>query len=227
MKITPKISVQLNGEIGQVNTNSKLTKEKVNIKASNVNMYYKDGHKLSVSITDKNSKAISKVKLKITLNGKTQIKTTDSKGKILIDLNFKSGKYSVLINFEGTNKYQSKILKKTVNIKSTIKSNDLNKYYKNSKKYSAKFYNQKGKLLKNTKIKFIINGKSYIQTTDKSGVAKVEINLKQGNYPILIHNLKTNEKISKKINIKALIKENSDLTKYYKSPSEFKVKITH
>lgn len=215
----------INGEIGQINTNSKLTKEKVNIKASNVNMYYKDGHKLSVSITDKNSKAISKVKLKITLNGKTQIKTTDSKGKILIDLNFKSGKYSVLINFEGTNKYQSKILKKTVNIKSTIKSNDLNKYYKNSKKYSAKFYNQKGKLLKNTKIKFIINGKSYIQTTDKSGVAKVEINLKQGNYPILIHNLKTNEKISKKINIKALIKENSDLTKYYKSPSEFKVKI--
>ena len=32
----------INGEIGQINTNSKLTKEKVNIKASNINIYYKD-----------------------------------------------------------------------------------------------------------------------------------------------------------------------------------------
>lgn len=215
------------GEIGQVKPKIKVNKEKVKIKTSNINMYYKDGHKFSVSITDKNSKAIKNIKVKLQVNGKTQIKTTDSKGKISIDLNFNSGKYPILINIEGTNKYQNKNLKKTINIKSTIKCSDLNKYYKNSKKYSAKFYDKKGKLLKNTKVKFTLNSKTYTQLTDKSGNANIKINLKQGKYPISIYNLKTNEKVTKTINIKALIKENNDLTKYYNNPTEFKVKIIH
>lgn len=206
-------------------SNTEPTKEKVTLTAPNVNMYYKDGTKFTATLKDKNKKAISNAKVNIRINGVTYTKTTDKKGTIMMDINLRSGKYSILTSFDGTNNYEKQSSQSTINIKSTIKCGDLKKIYKNSAPYTATFYDKKGNLIKNTAIKFQINGNIYSVKSNKNGVGKININLKPGTYSITSINSKTSESIMKTITITPLILENNDLTKYYKNGKEFKVKI--
>lgn len=206
-------------------TPTKVTKEKIKIKAPNVKMYYKDGSKLSVSTYDNKNKALKNIKLKITIDGKTYSKTTDSKGKTTLALNLKSGTYSVLSVFDGSSKYEKASAKSTVTIKSTIKSSDFKKIYTNSKDYSATFYDKKGKVLKNTAVKFKINGKTYSKKTDSKGVGKLSISLKPGKYTITITNSKTGESKSNTITTTPTIVENKDLVKYFKNTGQYGVKL--
>ena len=135
-------------------------KEKVNLETSNVNMYYKDGSKFTATLKDKNKKAISNAKIKITISGKTYSQMTDKKGTASLNINLKSGKYPVLVEFDGTGKFEKASSKNTVQVKSTIKSNDLKKIYKNPGSYTATFYDKKGNSLKNTAIKLKISSKT-------------------------------------------------------------------
>ena len=130
-----KLSIENNEEkLGDGGTAA--VKEKVTINAPNLNMYYKDGSKFTVTLKDKNKKPISKAKISITINGKSYDKITDNKGITSLDINLKSGKYIILTNFASTSKYNAQSAKSTVNVKSTIKCSDLTKYYKNTVPYS-------------------------------------------------------------------------------------------
>ena len=200
-------------------------KEKVDLGTSNVNMYYKDGSKFTATLKDKDKKAIGNAKIKITISGKTYFATTDKKGLASLNINLKSGKYSVLTEFDGTSKYEKQSAKNTVIIKSTIKCSDFKKIYKNPGSYTATFNDKKGKVLKNTAVKFKICSKTYSAKTDKSGIAKLNINLKPGKYSISCINTKTSEMLTKTITITPPITENRDLVKYYKNPKEFSAKI--
>jgi len=202
-------------------TDSKL---KVNIKAPDVKMHYKDGSKLTVTVKDELKKAVKKSKVKITIDGKTYTKTTDSKGKASINLNLKSGKYTVTTTFDETKNYHKNSVKSTVTIKSTIKAGDFSKYYKNKASYSATFYDKKGKLLKNTNIKFKLSSKSHSVKTNKKGKGKLAIDLKPGTYSISSINSKTSETITKKITIRTIL-ETGDLTMDEKDGSKFTVKV--
>ena len=218
------ISADSSADILQASNSTTATKQKVTLKAPNVKMYYKDGHKFSVTVKDKNKKAINKAKVKITINGKTYNKTTDKKGTTSIALKLKPGNYSVLTVFSKTSKYKASKLTSNVLIKSTIKNDDFTKYYKNTAKYSSKFYDQKGKLLKNTEVKFKLNNKTHKVKTTSKGTAKLSIDLKPGTYKITTVNSKTTESIKKTIIIKSLI-ESEDLTMNYGDGSKFNVKI--
>ena len=200
-------------------------KEKVNLETSNVNMYYKDGSKFTATLKDKNKKAISNAKIKITISGKTYSQMTDKKGTASLNINLKSGKYPVLVEFDGTGKFEKASAKNTVQVKSTIKSNDLKKIYKNPGSYTATFYDKKGNSLKNTAIKLKISSKTYSPKTNKQGIAKLDINLKPGKYSITCINPKTSETLTKTITITPPIIENRDLIKFYKNAKEFSVKI--
>ena len=202
-----------------------IAKEKVSLTASNVNMYYKDGSKFTVTLKDKNKKAIPNEKIKISLNGKTYSKTTDNKGTASLSLTLKSGSYSVLTSFDGTSKYSAKNVKSTIKIKSTIKSTDLKKIYKGTGDYTATFYDKKGVVLKSNTVNFKLNGKTYKVKTSAKGVAKLAINLNPGTYTITNINPKTTEQTTNTITVTPLITGNKDLTKYYKSTTPFKVKI--
>ncbi len=200
------------------------SKAKVTMKAPDVKMYYKDGSKFKVTLKDSSKKVIKNKKIKITINGATYTKTTDKKGIATLSLTLKSGTYKVVSTFEGTSSYAKQSVKSTVTIKSTIKCSDFSKYYKNTAKYSSKFYDQKGKLLKNTAIKFKLNSKSYSVKTDKYGVGKLAIDLKPGKYSISSINSKTSETVTKTVTIKSII-ETKDLTMKEKDGSKFSVKI--
>ena len=113
---------------------------------------------------------------------------------------------------------------KNIDVSKTIKSKDLTKYYKGSKKYSAKFLNTKGKALSNAKVKIKINGKTYSLKTNSKGILKMKINLKPGNYKATAYNPKTGYSLTTNIKILSTI-QSSDLTKVYKNNKKFRVKF--
>lgn len=197
---------------------------KVKLTAPDVTMYYNDGSKYTVTLKY-GKKVVGNAKVLITINGKTYTKTTDKKGTASISLKLNSGTYTVKTVVEKNCGLTSNTLKNTVKIKSTIKAANFKKIYKNSSPYTATFYSKKGALLKNTAIKFKLNGKTYSVKTNKKGVASLNVNPSPGKHSISIINSKTGESVSKTITITPLITGNKDLTKYYKNTAEYKVKI--
>ncbi len=199
-------------------------KTKVTLKAPDVKMYYKDGSKFIVTLKNPSKKPIAKATIKITIDGKTYAKTTNSNGKVSMDLNFKSGKYTVTTTFDGTKTYEKKSVKSTVTIKSTIKCSDMTKFYKNKAAYYSTFYDKKGKVLKEAKVKFTLNSKTHTVKTSKKGVGKLAVDLKPGRYSITLINSKTSESVAKTITVKSLI-ETHDLTMNENDKSKFTVKV--
>ena len=202
----------------------KVNKIKVSIKSSDVKMHYKDGSKFSITLKNQKKQVMKNAKVKITINGKTYTKTTNSKGKASLNLNLKSGKYTVVTTFEGTKTYAKKSVTNTVTIKSTIKCSDFSKYYTNNAAYYSTFYDKTGKSLKKASMKFKINGQSHCVKTDEKGVGKLAINLKPGKYSISSINSKTSETITKTITIKSIL-ETKDLTMNETDGSKFNIKI--
>ncbi|WP_407377182.1 Ig-like domain-containing protein [Methanobrevibacter sp.] len=207
----------------KLSATQKATKKKITMNAPNVKMYYKDGSKFTVTLKYQKM-LIGNAKVKINIDGNTYTKTTDKKGTASINLNLKSGTYTVLSTCDGNSEFASVSAKSTVTIKSTVKCSDYSKYYKNTGKYTATFYDKKGKVLKNTAIKFKINSKTYTVKTDSKGVAKLAIDLKPNKYTISVTNSKTSESISKTVTIKSLIVTN-DLTFKEGKKGKFNVKI--
>ena len=111
----------------------------------------------------------------------------------------KSGTYTVLSSCNGNSEFEGANTKSTVTIKSTIKANDFSKYYKNSASYSSTFYDKKGKLLKNTAVKYNLNGKTYSVKTSAKGIAKLAIDFKTwiiSNFDNKLQNNRNNHKNS-------------------------------
>lgn len=205
-------------------TSAKINKKEAILKVANVTMHYNDGHKLIVYLKDENKKPMSNVKIKITVGSSSYYPVTNKKGIATLNLNLKPGTYEAISTFAGTNLYKKQSVKSTVIIKSSIKSSDLKMYYRSAFSYSAKFYDENESPLKNTPVKFKINGRIYAPKTNNYGIAKLSISLKPGKYSITSINPKTVESITNTITIYPVIKTN-DLTINYGDTGEFKVKI--
>ena len=79
--------------------------------------------------------------------------------------------------------------------------------------------------MKNTDVKFNINGVLYTRTTNEQGVAKMNINLNPGDYIITAQNPNSGEQYTNTIKVLPSIVEVHDLTKYYKNDSKLTFKL--
>ncbi len=102
----------------------------------------------------------------------------------------------------------------------TIIGNDLVKYYKNDTQYEVQVFDENHTKLNNTKVEFTVNGYTYIRTVH-DGIARMNINLNPGDYPITAKNCYDNTTVTNKITVLSTI-ISSDLTKYFKNASQFK-----
>ena len=145
---------------------------------------------------------------------------TDSYGSVTLNMNLNSGTHSFI--FVNPTTFENK----TVNavIKSTVNAKNLVKYYKGSSKFSATFTDKYGNILKNQKVKFTINKKTYTLKTDKNGKANLKIDLNPGTYKIVSYNVKTGEKVTNTVKVKKTIITKNQVVKSSKR-TDFKIKV--
>ena len=202
------------GLMNDLSTNEILadSNQDYDLSSKDISMYYKGKTNYEV-VLSKNETPVSGASLIIKLNGVEYNETTDSNGKVSIPLNLDAGSYSVSA-FYGNLTANSHI-----KVLPVIKAKDLTKTYKSSKKFQATFLDSAGKALKNTNVKFKINGKTYTKKTNSKGVASINLDLKVGQYTIVsIH--PNGYRTSNKIVVKHSV-TTSNVKKYYKSSKKF------
>ena len=190
---------------------------KNDISAPNINKYYKSSERFVVTVKENNKPVVGK-NVTIVLNDVPYTRTTDSNGQASMAINLGSGKYNV------TTEYNGKKVHSTVTVNPTIVAKDFSKIYKNGTQYYAKFTDSNGNLLRNTGVKFNINGVFYTRTTNDQGIARMNINLNPGTYILTAENPSNGEKSATTIKVLPSI-ITKDLTKYYKNTSKLTFKL--
>lgn len=149
------------------------------IQSSDLVKYYKNASKFSANVNAAN------VNVTFNINGVNYTKTSDENGTAYLNINLRPGTYNITTYFNGINKTN------TVTVLSAIIGDNLVKYYKNGTEFYARFVKGNGEALANTNVTFNINGVFYTRETDSNGVAKLNINLRPGNYTLTATNPET------------------------------------
>ena len=99
--------------------------------------------------------------------------------------------------------------------------------YGNYAKYTFHFYliGPNSNSVSNKEFKIKIANNYYTIKTDKYGMAHKTVNLKYGTYSVSVKNPVTNQEITQDIKISKRLKNNKDVTKYYKGPTSYKVRV--
>ena len=160
-------------------------KSNVTIDVKDIEMYYKNGTKLTGKLLDNNSNPIVNQTINININGVNYNRTTDNNGVFGMNINLDPNVYNFTVMYNGSNIYNPAFNNGKVTVLSTIVSNDLNKYYKNESQFYATFLDKQGKpIANNTAVQFNINGVLYTRHTNENGTAKLNINLNPGTFII-------------------------------------------
>lgn len=152
------------------------------IVASNLNVYYNAGKELSITLSDNSGKALANKQVRFTINGKTYVKNTNTKGVAKLAITQKVGTYKVAIAHSAVNYASSS---KTVTVKVLKpKISLLSKTVKKGKKLTVIFKDANGKVVKGKKVVIKIGKKTYSKTTNKKGRVSIKITLKKGKYSV-------------------------------------------
>ena len=198
---------------------------KVKLVADNLEMFYHDGSRFYVKLTDEDGNPISGQKISIDLNGMSYSRTTNDKGEASIAVSLNSAVYPVKLTYAGSDKYNNCSAESQINVKPTVIAHDVTKIFRNGTNYEAVFLDNKGNVAPNTKVQFNIHGVFYNRTTNSEGYARLNLNLEQGTYIITAYNPITGEQYATNVTILPTITDNKDVTKYYRNASSYKVRL--
>ena len=195
------------------------------IESNDIIKYYKGSDRLYLNLTNVRGDKLANQTVYITINGITYTRVTNANGSASMAINVPNGEYSTYILYNSSELYGP--VNKTVNVTvlTTINADDLVKVFCNDSQYWAHFTDSDGNDLVNTIVTFNINGVFYNRMTNGSGWAKLNINLPQGEYIITAYNPVNGETRSNVIKVLPSIVENYDITKVYRDPTKFTVRI--
>ena len=189
--------------------------------ADDVTKYYGDSERYVVFVTDYKGNPVSGKNLSFIINDVPYTRTTNDDGSASIPLNLISGIYNVTVIMD------NKTFTSEVNILPTVNGSDVVKVFRNGTHYFATFRDREGNYLKEgTEVIFNINGVMYDRKiSGNEGLAKLNINLEQGEYIITAMNTVTGENAANKITVIPKLIENRDITKYYRNGTQYTVKV--
>ena len=146
------------------------------VESNDLVKYYKNASRFEVRLLDSNGNHLNASQnVTFNINGVLYTRTTNSEGIAGLNINLNPGQYIITTNNPSTGEYASN----KITILSCIESNDLVKYYKNDSQFIVKVLNKT-----EGNVTFNINGVFYTKQINKTGYAKLNINLNPGNYII-------------------------------------------
>ena len=133
------------------------------------------GNTYKVTLKDGNGRALSRKTVTFVYNGNTYKRTTDSKGSAGLTISSPAGKtYKLSYTYAGDSYYNrssSGSINLGVKLSSSIK-NSGNAVMNNSS-YSVSLKDNEGKVISGKTVSFTMDGKTYKNTTDSNGVARL------------------------------------------------------
>lgn len=190
--------------------------DKISVNAPDVTKYYGGSERFVVNVT-KSDKPVDNATVIIEINGVSYTKQTDETGTVSIALGLPRGVYTANVKVDDIS------VNSSVTILPTVNGTDIIKVYKNETQYYATFVDSNGNYLASgTNVTFNIHGIFYNRTiSGDKGLAKLNINLAQGEYIITAINPNTTEKSSNIITVISRIINNSNITKFYRNETQY------
>lgn len=187
------------------------------IVAEDLEMFYKNGTRYEVTITDSNGNPLANQTVTITINGIDYTRITNENGIASLAINLNPGIYTVTATFNGTS------INSTITVLSTLTSDNVIKYYKNGTQYYVTVVDGQGNPIANQKVYLNINGVIYERITNENGTAKLNINLNPGNYIITVTGPNGEMKSNNITVLSKLVSE--DLTKEFNKSATYNVTV--
>ena len=194
------------------------------ISADNVIMYYKNGTRYVITLTDQEGNPLVNKTVILTINNASYTRHTNENGTASLAINLNSGNYTASAFFAGDDILTNASIENNITVLTTILADDLVKMFRNATQYYATFLYGQGNLLVGAMVTFNINGVMYNRMTNENGTAKLNINLEPGTYILTAINPANGEMHSNNITVLPTI-ESSDLVKYYKNESQYIVTL--
>lgn len=151
---------------------SKLT---ASLSAGNLVMNHNDGSYYKVTVKDKSGKALKNIGTKVTINGVTYNKKTDSNGQVKIKIGLDVGYYTVK-SVVSDKHYSSNKVNKHITVNGTkFVAKNIYVKIKDKVTYSFTLLNYKKNPIKNAKVTVTIDKKTYKLKSNSKGVVKVSL----------------------------------------------------
>ena len=202
--------------VDNVTVNSTITVNPT-IQGDNIVKIFKNGTQFYATFTDTEGNYLPEgTTVQFNINGvfySRTIKGDDGKAKLNINLH--PGEYIIT----SINPLNDEKVSNNITVLPNMIAENITKYYKNGTQYCVTLLDDNGNPVgEGVSVEFNINGVFYTRTTDPSGVAKLNINLVQGNYTITSNY--SDCLISNNIEVLPIL-STSDLTKKYGSSDAF------
>ena len=168
------------------NAKLKVADPTTKLSSSIVVMYYHDGSKFKVKLTNNNGKVLTNKNVKINIGGKTTVCKTNNKGIAKLSLkNINPGTYTVKYSYstKGLKDYShgsNKVI--ILKLVAKVRAGDLTMKAGDGSSYKITVKDSSGKLLAGVFVKTTIGGKSYLYQTNSNGVAKIKVTNGAGYY---------------------------------------------
>ncbi|WP_407420899.1 C1 family peptidase [Methanobrevibacter sp.] len=182
--------------------------------------YFSSSKRFVAKLIDSKGNACANESVVFEIYGLNYTRVTNSDGIASIAINLNPGTYNI------TTRYNNSLSKtNTVNVLSTVESENLVKYYRNASQFEAKILDSEGRALANEKVSLNINGVFYYRTSNNDGIVRLNINLNPGVYIITLLNTATGEQKASNVTVLSKLVENNDLIKYYRNASKYSIKV--
>ena len=166
--------------------------------ADNLVKYYKNESQFYITLIDGAGKAVPNATITMNINGVFYNRTTNANGTAKLNINLNPGEYTLT----ATDPLTGLQMSYNITVLPTLSAEDLEMTYKDGSQFKATLVNGQGQALTGATITFNVNGVFYNRTTDKTGTAKLNINLMAGEY-IITSTYENGAAISNKITIKS------------------------
>ena len=152
------------------------------------------------TLYDNHGNVLVNAQLEAILNGVSYNLKTDSNGQVFLNIKLNPGDYPLSISNPSTGEVKIQNIKV---VKRITSNNAVTMYYGAGKLYKVRVCADNGEFVKNLKVAFKINGRTYYAKTDNNGYASIKISQKPGKYTITAEY--SGFKVSNKITVKSTI----------------------